>query len=194
MNLKLKLNIPILQKAQALDDITASLSGLINSLDTTIMFTTAGTLEVVDENTTFGDSREDILRLAQVLVQDVQRLLVTSSSSRAELTNAASIAHVNIGQLVDKIKLGAASLGAKNQETQVMLLNSAKDVCMSLHGLLAQAKTANGHDVTHPSYNQVADYSKVSLLNISIKQHLSLFYNLGCHNEYYKLLEVSQNV
>ena len=126
------------------------------------MFTTAGTLEVEDDNTTFGDHREDILRLAQVLVQDVQRLLVTSSSTRTELTSAASIAHVNIGQLVDKIKLGAASLGAKNQETQVMLLNSAKDVCMSLHGLLTQAKTANGNDVSHPSYNKVADYSKVS--------------------------------
>ena len=31
-----------------MDDITSSLSGLINSLDTTIMFTTAGTLELGD--------------------------------------------------------------------------------------------------------------------------------------------------
>ena len=48
-----------------------------------------------------------------------------------------------------------------------MLLNSAKDVSMSLHGLISQAKAANGHDVDHPAYNQVSDYSKGVILNIT---------------------------
>ena len=125
------------------------------------MFTTAGTLELDDEKTTFSDHREDILRQAQEMVNNVKKLLSASSGTRSELTTAAAAAHVNIGQLVERIKSGAASLGSGHKETQVMLLNSARDVCMSLHGLLTQAKSANGHDVDHPSYDQVTEYSKV---------------------------------
>ena len=86
------------------------------------MFTTAGTLELEDSEVggnTFAEHREDILRLAQVLVQDVQRLLMASTGTRAELTLAASAAHENIGQLVERIRAGAASLGSNNKETQV---------------------------------------------------------------------------
>ena len=85
------------------------------------MFTTAGTLELEDSEvgSTFGEHREDILRLAQVLVQDVQRLLMASTGTRSELTSAASVAHDNIGQLVERIRAGAASLGSNNKETQV---------------------------------------------------------------------------
>ena len=49
----------------------------------------------------------------------------------------------------------------------MLLLNSARDVCSSLHGLVSQARTANGNDMDHPSYNQVADYSKGVIMNIS---------------------------
>ena len=153
-----------------MDDITSSLSGLINSLDTTIMFTTAGTLELDNAEAganTFGEIRVDILRLTQVLVQDVQALLVASTGTRTELTSTASVAHENIGQLVETIRAGAASLGSNNKETQVMLLNSAKDVTMSLHSLISQAKSANGHNVDHPAYNQVSDYSKGVIMNIT---------------------------
>ena len=85
------------------------------------MFTPAGTLEFDSEvgGNTFAEHREDILRLAQVLVQDVQRLLMASTGTRAELTSAASVAHENIGQLVERIRAGAASLGSNNKETQV---------------------------------------------------------------------------
>ena len=49
----------------------------------------------------------------------------------------------------------------------MLLLNSARDVCSSLHGLVSQARTANGNDMDHPSYNQVADYSKGVIMNIT---------------------------
>ena len=49
----------------------------------------------------------------------------------------------------------------------MQILNSARDVCLSLHGLVSQARTANGNDMDHPSYNQVADYSKGVIMNIS---------------------------
>ena len=50
-------------------------------------------------------------------MQDVQRLLVSSSGSRAELTEAAAVAHENMAQLVERIMAGAVSLGSQNQET-----------------------------------------------------------------------------
>ena len=62
---------------------------------------------------------EGALRLARDMVEDVQRLLVSSSGSRAELTEAAAVAHENMAQLVERIKAGAVSLGSQNQETQV---------------------------------------------------------------------------
>ena len=49
----------------------------------------------------------------------------------------------------------------------MQILNSARDVCLSLHGLVSQARTANGNDMDHPSYNQVADYSKGVIMNIT---------------------------
>ena len=44
---------------------------------------------------------------------------------------------------------------------QVMLLNTVKDVCGSLVGLLIHAKNANGQQLEHPAFEQVSDYSKV---------------------------------
>ena len=44
---------------------------------------------------------------------------------------------------------------------QVMLLNTVRDVCGSLVGLLIHAKNANGQPLEHPAYGQVSDYSKV---------------------------------
>merc|ERR1719336_3813898 len=150
------------KRAQALDDLAASLNGVVNSLDTTIMFASAGTLDSEDLTESFTDHREDILQLTQVLVGDVQGLLGASTGTKQELINAGETAHNNVTQLVEKIKSAATSLGSSNQETQVMLLNSARDVCSSLHGLLVHAKTANGQDVDHPAYEQVSDYSRVS--------------------------------
>ena len=134
----------------------------MNSLDTTIMFASAGTLDSEDAAETFTEHRDDILQLTQVLVGDVQGLLAASTGTRQELITAGETAHVNVTQLVERIKSAATSLGSTNQETQVMLLNSARDVCSSLHGLLIHAKTANGQDVDHPAYEQVSDYSRVS--------------------------------
>ena len=117
------------------------------------MFTTAGTLELDDAEAganTFGELREDILRLAQVLVQDVQALLVASTGTRTELTSTASVAHENIGQLVETIRAGAASLGSNNKETQVMLLTTAKRAMCGLSNVLPphQHHTTTAHSAT----------------------------------------------
>ena len=93
---------------------------------------------------------------------DVQALLAASTETKQELISAGETAHTNVTHLVERIKSAATCLGSGNQETQVMLLNSARDVCSSMHGLLVHAKTANGQDLEHPAYEQVSDYSRVS--------------------------------
>jgi talin len=48
-----------------------------------------------------------------------------------------------------------------------MLLNTVKDVCGSLVGLLIHAKNANGQQLEHPAFEQVSDYSKGVIVNIT---------------------------
>ena len=62
---------------------------------------------------------EGALRLARDMVEDVQRLLVSSAGSMAELSEAASVAHTYVDRLVKGIRSGSLSLGSENQETQV---------------------------------------------------------------------------
>ena len=59
------------------------------------------------------------MRVAQVLVSDVQSLLVASSSTRGELIEAAEKSLVNISNLSEEVKSGASCLGSDNQEAQV---------------------------------------------------------------------------
>lgn len=51
------------------------MSGIIGDLDTTIMFATAGTLHAENENETFADHRENILKTAKALVEDTKTLV-----------------------------------------------------------------------------------------------------------------------
>jgi len=157
----------VAKRAQALDHIASSLNGIVNNLDTTIMFASAGTLNTEDGTEVFADHRENILKVAQVLVTDVQSLLVASSSTRGELIEAAERSLGNISHLSEEVKAGASCLGSDNQEAQVMLLNTVKDVCGSLVGLLIHAKNANGQQLEHPAFEQVSDYSKGVIVNIT---------------------------
>ena len=70
----------------------------------------------------FEDHRENILKVAQVLVTDVQSLLVASSSTRGELIEAAERSLGNISHLSEEVKAGASCLGSDNQEAQVCRL------------------------------------------------------------------------
>ena len=155
------------KRAQAMDIIAKHLAGVLHNLDTTIMFASAGTLNIEDEQDTFARNREDILKYAQVLVTDVQAVLSGSASAKGELIVAGEKSLVNMQQLAEKIKAAASCLGPENQEAQVMLLNTAKDVCSSLVDLMHHAKAANGQDIRHPAYAQVKTHSKGVINNIT---------------------------
>ena len=104
---------------QACINAASTVSGIIGDLDTTILFATAGTLHAENEDESFADHRENILKTAKALVEDTKTLVAGAASSQEQLAVAAQNAVATIVQLSDVVKLGAASLGSNNPEAQV---------------------------------------------------------------------------
>ncbi|XP_049761842.1 talin-2 isoform X4 [Elephas maximus indicus] len=107
---------------QACITAASAVSGIIADLDTTIMFATAGTLNA-ENNETFADHRENILKTAKALVEDTKLLVSGAASTPEKLAQAAQSSAATITQLAEVVKLGAASLGSDDPETQVMVTN-----------------------------------------------------------------------
>ena len=82
-------------------------------------FATAGTLPAENEEDTFSDHRETILKTAKALVEDTKTLVAGAASTQEQLASAAQNAVATILQLADVVKLGAASLGTDNTDAQV---------------------------------------------------------------------------
>ncbi|KAG7268298.1 hypothetical protein CRUP_023093 [Coryphaenoides rupestris] len=111
---------------QACITAASAVSGIIADLDTTIMFARAGTLNR-ENSETFADHREHILKTAKALVEDTKLLVSGAGASQEKLAQAAQSSVLTITKLADVVKLGAASLGAEDPETQVVLINAVKD-------------------------------------------------------------------
>ncbi|KAG7240881.1 hypothetical protein INR49_023455 [Caranx melampygus] len=107
---------------QACITAASAVSGIIADLDTTIMFATAGTLNRENAET-FADHRECILKTAKALVEDTKLLVSGAGASQEKLAQAAQSSVTTITKLADVVKLGAASLGSEDPETQVMVTN-----------------------------------------------------------------------
>lgn len=63
--------------------------------------------------------RENILKTAKALVEDTKLLVAGAASSQEKLAQAAQSSAKTITQLTDVVKLGAASMGSEDPETQV---------------------------------------------------------------------------
>lgn len=63
--------------------------------------------------------RENILKTAKTLVEDTKLLVSGAASSQEKLAQAAQSSASTITQLAEVVKLGAASLGSDDPETQV---------------------------------------------------------------------------
>ncbi|KAK2818760.1 hypothetical protein Q5P01_024321 [Channa striata] len=144
---------------QACITAASAVSGIIADLDTTIMFATAGTLN--RENTeTFADHREYILKTAKALVEDTKLLVSGAGASQEKLAQAAQSSVTTITKLADVVKLGAASLGSEDPETQVVLINAVKDVAKALANLISATKAAAGKPHDDPSMLQLKSSAK----------------------------------
>lgn len=65
--------------------------------------------------------RENILKTAKALVEDTKLLVSGAASTPDKLAQAAQSSAATITQLAEVVKLGAASLGSDDPETQVGL-------------------------------------------------------------------------
>lgn len=70
----------------------------------------------------FFSLRENILKTAKALVEDTKMLVSGAASGQDKLSQAAQSSAKTITQLTDVVKLGAASIGSDDPETQVSQL------------------------------------------------------------------------
>ncbi|XP_075064461.1 talin-2 isoform X1 [Mixophyes fleayi] len=168
----------------------SAVSGIIADLDTTIMFATAGTLNSENKES-FADHRENILKTAKALVEDTKLLVSGAASSQEKLAQAAQSSANTITQLAEVVKLGAASLGSADPETQlyiylqirrpgqesifqmntehcrVVLINAIKDVAKALGDLIGATKGAAGKAADDSSMYQLKSAAKVMVTNVT---------------------------
>uniref|UniRef100_A0A8C7DG51 Talin 2a n=1 Tax=Oncorhynchus kisutch TaxID=8019 RepID=A0A8C7DG51_ONCKI len=151
---------------QACITAASAVSGIIAELDTTIMFASAGTLNAENDES-FADHRENILKTAKALVEDTKMLVSGAASGQDKLAQAAQSSAKTITQLTDVVKLGAASIGCDDPETQVVLINAVKDVAKALAELIGATKCAAGKAADDPSMYQLKSAAKVMVTNVT---------------------------
>uniref|UniRef100_A0ABM5EYZ9 Talin-2 n=1 Tax=Pogona vitticeps TaxID=103695 RepID=A0ABM5EYZ9_9SAUR len=151
---------------QACITAASAVAGIIADLDTTIMFATAGTLNS-ENNESFADHRENILKTAKALVEDTKLLVSGAASSQDRLAQAAQSSASTITHLAEVVKLGAASLGSNDPETQVVLINAIKDVAKALSDLIGATKGAASKPADDPSMYQLKGAAKVMVTNVT---------------------------
>uniref|UniRef100_A0A3Q0QVH0 Talin 2 n=1 Tax=Amphilophus citrinellus TaxID=61819 RepID=A0A3Q0QVH0_AMPCI len=151
---------------QACITAASAVSGIIADLDTTIMFASAGTLDPENEES-FADHRENILKTAKALVEDTKLLVAGAASTQEKLAQAAQSSAKTITQLTEVVKLGATSMGSEDPETQVVLINAVRDVAKALAELIGATKCAAGKPADDPSMYQLKSAAKVMVTNVT---------------------------
>ncbi|CAM9487463.1 talin-2 [Lampetra fluviatilis] len=151
---------------QACITAASTVSGIVADLDTTIMFATAGTLHA-ENNESFADHREGILKTAKALVEDTKLLVAGAGATQEKLAQAAQSSVGTITRLADVVKLGAASLGSEDPETQVVLINAVKDVAKALGDLISATKSAAGKQPDDPAMHNLKGAAKIMVTNVT---------------------------
>ncbi|XP_041651110.1 talin-2 isoform X1 [Cheilinus undulatus] len=151
---------------QACITAASAVSGIIADLDTTIMFASAGTLNPENDES-FADHRESILKTAKALVEDTKLLVAGAASTQEKLAQAAQSSAKTITQLTEVVKLGATSMGSEDPETQVVLINAVRDVAKALAELIGATKCAAGKAADDPSMYQLKGAAKVMVTNVT---------------------------
>lgn len=68
-------------------------------------------------------------------------------------------------QLAEAVKRGAGSLGSAQPESQVMVINSVKDVAAALGELINATKLASGKPIHDPAMQELKESARVSQLS-----------------------------
>ena len=78
-----------------------------------------------------------------------------------------SISFLFCFQLAAIVKLGAESLRANDNEAQIMLINSVKDVSLALNNLINVTKAASGKNITDPEMQRLKESAKMMVTNVT---------------------------
>lgn len=132
-----------LKGTQACIHASTAVNAIISDLDTVILFATSGTLTSESETDIFNNHRESILTTAKALVEDTKLLVTSAANSQEQLATSAQSAVKTISKLAETVKLGAAALGCKESDAQVLLINAVKDVGIALNDLIISTKLAS---------------------------------------------------
>ncbi|MEQ2179168.1 Talin-2 [Goodea atripinnis] len=141
---------------QACITAASAVSGIIADLDTTIMFASAGTLNAENDE-------ENILKTAKALVEDTKMLVSGAASGQDKLAQAAQSSAKTITQLTDVVKLGAASIGSDDPETQFFqskdapnktttpeeFIRMTKGITIATAKAVAAGNSAHQEDIIH---------------------------------------------
>ncbi|CAL4149304.1 unnamed protein product, partial [Meganyctiphanes norvegica] len=144
-----------------------TVSGIIEDLDTSIMFATASTLNDENEDENFSVYRECILKTSKALINEAKTLVAGATSSQEELAVAAQNAITTIVQLSDEVKGGALSLGSTNPESQKMLLNAVKDVAMALGDLINSSKAVSNNSNHEAALKRLKESTELMVTNVN---------------------------
>ena len=145
---------------------STAVNAIISDLDTVILFATSGTLTSELDTDIFNNHRESILTTAKALVEDTKLLVTSAANSQDQLAQAAQSAVKTISKLAEAVKLGAAALGCKEADAQVLLINAVKDVGIALNELIASTKLASSRVNPDSEMENLKEAAKNMVANV----------------------------
>lgn len=119
--------------------------------------------------------KERILSTAQNLTTEVKNLLAASTSGHG-IHEAAAVTLKITSSLADEVKIGAAALSSDNQTGQVLLLNTVKDVSVSLSDLITSAKLGESENILKTKTRVSFIYNFTSKTAVTL--NASIFYRM----------------
>jgi talin len=155
-----------LKGTQACIHASTAVNAIISDLDTVILFATSGTLTSEIETDIFNNHRESILATAKSLVEDTKLLVTSAATSQDQLATAAQSAVKTISNLAETVKLGAAALGCKDSDAQVLLINAVKDVAIALNELIISTKLASSRVNHEAEMENLKESAKNMVANV----------------------------
>ena len=106
--------------------------------------------------------KDVILKIASSLLEDTKNLASKHATPDKNLADIAKDSLNSITRLSEGVKAGAASLGSKHNEAQVMLLNAFKDVATSLSELMQSRKNTFTKTRKGQAANQLTETAQVN--------------------------------
>lgn len=126
------------QNSKALRNASAHMNILLGELETAEMFAQAGTMDPDEDNSGFRNYREGIVIHAKAVVNGTKDLVAFTRGGHGieKVIDTVKISTESVEQLLTSVKSSASSLGSEYKNIQVLLLESAKKMTVSVITLI----------------------------------------------------------